>query len=518
MRRLVPLWALGVAALFAPLVWSATFSWDDADPEVLNNAWRLATGRPLYHSLDGPPWVVNPYTPLYHAITAAALRVTGLSFRPARLVSLLASAAVVLALVLLARRWGRRDREGLWSAALLLLIPAVLYNAARPHPQMLAVALSLWSFFFFESRPRLLAEVVSPALAVLAVYTKQTQIVLPLALGFWLLWRDRPRFFRYSATVAALGLAPVPWLETATHGQFLRCVVGLNFLPFSAAQIPGVLIHFAGPLFGFLGLAVWRLVSRIRARVLAPVDVYLGLLVIVTIGSLGREGAHTQYLLEMLVVGVVYLLATGGLRFPPGRRGLAAAQLGLLMAYAPAFVLLEEGLWDWQAVRAAPAVRALLETRPGPILSEQGSFPLFTRGEIHVQLFHFAALARQGRWDQEPLLREAREQRLAWVVTEFPLEGHRDADARERFTEELLLALRQSYVRRATLGPYFVYGPRLLTSTRSADSVTTPGSVRPSEGSRDLSASRNTLSGPAQIAASSAADTVSRGASGSERP
>jgi Dolichyl-phosphate-mannose-protein mannosyltransferase len=460
MRRLVPLWALGVALLFAPLVWSGTFSWDDADPEVLNNAWRLATGRSLYHSLDGPPWVVNPYTPLYHVLTAVSLRVTGLSFRPARLVSLLATASVALALVLLARRWGRRAREGLWAGALLLLVPAVLYNAARPHPQMLAVAFSLWSFFFFESRSRVLAEIVSPVLAVLGVYTKQTQIVLPLALGLWLLWRDRPRFLRYSASVALLGLAPVPWLQGTTRGQFLECVVGLNFLPFSVAQIPGVLIHHAGPLFGFLGLAVVRLVSRTRTRVLAPVDCYIGLLAPVTIASLGREGAHGQYVLEMLVVGVVYLLATGGVRFPAGRRALAAAQLGLLMAYAPAFVLLEEGLWDWQAVRAAPAVRALLETAPGPVLSEQGSFPLFTRGEIHIQLFHFAALARDGRWDQAPLLREVREQHLAWVVTEFPLEGEPDDDARERFTGELLLALRHDYVRRTTLGPYFVYEPR----------------------------------------------------------
>jgi Dolichyl-phosphate-mannose-protein mannosyltransferase len=460
MRRLVPFWALGVALLFAPLVWSASFSWDDADPEVLNNAWRLATGLPLYHSLDGPPWVVNPYTPLYHVLSAAALRVTGLSFRPARAISLLSSAAVALALALLARRFGRRVREGVWSAALLLLVPAVLYNAARPHPQMLGVALSLWSFFFFESRSRVLAELLSPLLAVLAVYTKQTQIVLPLALGAYLLWRDRPRFLRYSTTVAFLGLAPVPWLERATNGQFLECVVGLNFLPFSFGQISGVLIHHAGPLFGFLGVAVARLAARVRGRTLSPVDFYFGLLVPVTVGTLGRAGAHGQYVLEMLVVGVVYLLATGGVRFPRGRRGLAAAQLGLLMAYAPAFVVLEEGLWDWQAARAAPAVRELLETRPGPILSEQGSFPLFTRGAIHIQLFHFAALARQGRWDQAPLLREVREHRLGWVVTEFPLEAERDDDALERFTDELFGALRQEYVRRAEIGPYFVYEPR----------------------------------------------------------
>jgi hypothetical protein len=190
------------------------------------------------------------------------------------------------------------------------------------------------------------------------------------------------------------------------------------------------------------------------------VDFYFGLLAPVTVASLGRAGAHGQYVLELLVVGVVYLLATGGVRFPAGRQRLAVAQLGLLLLYAPAFVLLEEGLWDRAAVRAAPAVAGLLESAPGPVLSEQGSFPLFARGEIHVQLFHFAALARQGQWDETPLLREAREGRLAWVVTEFPLEGERDDDGRERFTDALVLALREGYVRCATPGPYFVYAPR----------------------------------------------------------
>ncbi len=40
------------------------------------------------------------------------------------------------------------------------------------------------------------------------------------------------------------------------------------------------------------------------------------------------------------------------------------------------------------------------------------------------------------------------------------MEGPPDDDARERFTPALLGALRGSYVRRATLGPYFVYRPR----------------------------------------------------------
>jgi hypothetical protein len=60
LRRLVPLWALVVVALWAPLVGDALHSWDDADLEVLNHAWRLARGQPRYRPLDGPPWSASP--------------------------------------------------------------------------------------------------------------------------------------------------------------------------------------------------------------------------------------------------------------------------------------------------------------------------------------------------------------------------------------------------------------------------------------------------------------------------
>jgi hypothetical protein len=463
-----------VVALWAPLVTDALHSWDDADPEVLNHAWRLACGRPLYRPLDGPPWIVNPYTPVYALVAAAGLRVTGLSYRPARLVSLVAFAAVVLALVHLARRYGKGTGEALWSAALLLLVPATLYNFARPHPQMLAVALSLWAFVLFESPRRVCAELLSPLLAVLAVYTKQDQFVLPVALGAWLLWRDRPRLLRYATAVAAFGLVPVPFLQAATGATFLESVVGMNFLPYRLAQIPSVLFEHTGIFFGFLGLALARLWTRLRRLDVEPLDAYFAFLVPVTVASLGRAGAHGQYVVELLVVCVLYLLRHGGLRFGTGREAIACVQLGLLMAYAPVFVIVQEGRWDRDSLRSAPAVRALLSTEPGPILSQQGSFPLFTRGEIHVQLFHFAALARQGRWDQQPLLREVEEGRLAWVVTEFRLESEPDEDARERFTPELRAALARHYVWRGFFYPYYVYRPRAPLARERGSSSASP--------------------------------------------
>jgi hypothetical protein len=461
LRRLLPGFALLTCLLWVPLVLPAHHSWDDADPEILNNAYRLSRGLPLYHGVTSPPWVVNPYTPLYHALLAPALRVTGLSYRPARLLSLLATAALGAALALLGRRWRGRAREGLWAACFLLIVPAVLYNCARPHPQMLAVALSVWSFTLFESERPLLAGLLSPLLAVLAVYTKQTQIALPLAMGLFLAWKGRRRLPAYFGTVALLGLAPIPFLQAWSQGAFLDCIVSMNLLPYDALEIPAVLIEHAGVLAPFLGLALWRLWPRLRERRLEPIDFYFAVVIILTVPSLGRAGAHGQWVVELLVVAVLFLLRTGGLSFPQGRVRLGVAQLALVLAYAPAFVLLEEGLWDRASIRAAPEVRAIIESAPGPVISQQGSFSLFTRGEIHVQLFHFAGLTRQGRWDERPLLREVEERQIRWVVTEFALEEPVvDDDAQERFTPELLEALRRNYLRYAQRGPYFLYSPR----------------------------------------------------------
>lgn len=461
LRTLIPWATLLTVILWAPLVLQGAHSWDDADPECLYNAYRLARGEPLFHNTDGPPWVHSPYTPIYQVLTGTALRLTGLSFYPARLITFAATLAVFAALLALSLRWRRDFKSGLWAACVLLLVPAFLYNSARPHPQMLAVAFALWSFVLFESPRPLLSDLASPALAVMAIYTKQTLIGLPIAAAVWLAWHDRRRLVRYVAVVSVLGLPPAIWLDYATHGDFFLCIFKLNLLPYRLTQIAPVLIHQAGPLCVFFGLAATRLVPRMRARTLEPIDLYLVSVAVVTLASLGRAGAHGQYVVELLVVAVAYLLATGGFRFPSGREAWAVFQLAALVLYAPLFVLFEEGNFARASIAAAPSVRALLATEPGPILSQQGSFPLFTRGEIHVQLFHFMSLSRVGLWDPAPLLREVENRRLAWVVTESPLEEPMDDDDdRERFSPELRSALATHYQRRTVIGPYYIYRPR----------------------------------------------------------
>ena len=135
-----------------------------------------------------------------------------------------------------------------------------------------------------------------------------------------------------------------------------------------------------------------------------------------------------------------------------------AWQAAILLLYAPLYMMAEEGPFARASNQAAPEVRKILASAPGPVLAQQSSFSLFTRGEIHIQLFHFTALARAGLWDGDRLRREVDDRYFTWAVTEFPLEdGHPRADDLERFTPEVIAALRRRYRRIATVGPSFIY-------------------------------------------------------------
>jgi hypothetical protein len=454
------------AAILCLLAWCYVscrwnFSWDDAEPEILNLAWRVASGQDVYRGIESPPYAFAVYPPLYYAVVALPMRWTGLGFLPAKLVSLLSSLAIAWALVLLARRWKLGAGEGCWAACLLFLIPAFLYNAVRCHPQTMAVALSLWSLVFFLRNRWLDTVVISPILSVLAIYTKQTQLALPVALLLYLALRNRRWLWPFLATTLIAGMLPLLWLQKATAGFFLYDIIGLSRLSYMAWQIPGIFIHHAGPIFLFIGLALTTSWRRFRERRWEVVDLYLATVVLTTIVSLGRIGAHTQYVVELLVAVLLFLLRTTGLYSMRGRDALLAFQVLFLVIYAPLYVFLEEGLEGMAKNRVAGEVYKLVQNGTGPILSQQASFSLFGRGEVYLELMHFTTMSRIGLWDQQLLLREMEKHTFSWIITEFSAErGRLSADDQERFTVESVSALRRNYQLCKIIHPYYIYGPR----------------------------------------------------------
>jgi hypothetical protein len=461
-QPLLSRWVL-IAAAFCFLAWCfvsvrSNFAWDDSEPEVLNLAWRLANGASIYHGIEAPPFAFAPYPPVYLAVLAALLKLAGLSYLPAKMLSFLAALAIGWALVRLSREWNHTVKGGLWAAFFLFLIPAFLYNSTRCQVQMVAAAFSIWSFVFFLRNRWKETLVISPLLAILAIYTKQTQLALPLAMTAYLAFRNRRWLFPYLSALAIGGLIPFLWLQKITHGYFYIDIVRLAKLGYNAWDIMPVFISHAGPMVIFIGIALSLLWRRFRDGKWEPIDCYLTCVFLMTVFTLGRVGAHGQYVLELLVVTLLFLVRTTGLPEIPGRAALVSIQILILLIYAPLFIVLEEGLWDLSANRAATQIYPWIQNQSGPVLSQQNSFPLFGRGGIYIQLFHFTALSRAGLWDQSLFLNEIDKRTFCCVITEFPIEKQaRSHNADERFTPEMLKALQRNYRTEKVIGPYYIY-------------------------------------------------------------
>jgi hypothetical protein len=220
------------------------------------------------------------------------------------------------------------------------------------------------------------------------------------------------------------------------------------------------MIHHAGPLFLFLGLAALLAWRRLRAGQADFMDFYLAVAAGWTVLSCGRDGAHVQYVIELCAAALLYLLRASGLPAMPRRDRLVAAQLMLLLVYAPLHVALEHGPFAIATRQASAKVLPVIREHPGPVISQAGHLALFGSGEIYIQLGHFMNLARTGMWDQGRIIADVAERKLEWAVTLFDIHGRNlSADDRERFTPELLAVLQQNYRLTMREGPYFLYRP-----------------------------------------------------------
>ncbi|MCW5981638.1 MAG: hypothetical protein KIT09_26375 [Bryobacteraceae bacterium] len=461
LERLVPIWFAVCFLCWALIYVSPRHSFDDADPEILNQAWRLANGKTIYPAIGNPPYVHNAYTPLYYLLVGEALRRTGLSYLPAAGVTLAASVAALAAFIELGRRWRGSWREGAWTGCLFFLVPAVLYNSVRTHPQMLAVALALWGLALASRNRFLPTAVLSPLFGALAIYTKHSVVALPLAIAAWLLFRNRRWLPAYLLTLGAAVTLPFLWLQKETGGNFWLDAVKFNAIGYSIRQIPLIMIHHAGPLFLFIGAAAAAAWRRLRPNAFDLADLYFFAAALTTIAACGRTGAHTQYVIEFCAAALALLLRTSGIRSMPGRNRLAAAQILVLLVYTPLYVALENGPFALESRRAAAAILPLVSGSRGPIISQQGGFALFGSGEIYIQLGHFVNLSRAGLWDRNKIVLDIDNRQAEWVITQFDVNsGALTDDDRERFTPDIIEAIRRDYRLEKVVAPYYLYRPR----------------------------------------------------------
>ncbi|MDX9753545.1 MAG: glycosyltransferase family 39 protein [bacterium] len=454
------------------------FDIDNSEGVLLYQGVRLAQGQFLYSPLDAFPYLVDNYPPVYPLFLAAVFWLTGPVFWWPRLLSLVAT---LLTAVLLGA-WIRR-RTGEWAAAWLgglayLLFYHVYDWGALGRVDALGVLFAVSGLWVFARWGRWQGAV---PLFLLALFTRQTLFAAPLAV-FFTLWQGKENHgareagpavaLRFLLTLGVLGALGLGLLMLGTGGRAWSHLVTYNANTYRWFDVWLYTRHWFWlyPLWGLVPVAVLLTLGRTGSpgeKTRGGLLFWYTLLALGEALLCGKIGSAPNYLLSLVCATVVglgdfhTLAQRAGARWRTGMKSLPLT--GFLLASLVQLWI--NGNWMWHIAKAPSEqeksaglyVQRILQNETQPVLADLAGLPLLAGHPPVFEPFICSQLAREGVWDQEVLICRIEATEFGLVLLRFDLEQPWDI---ERYTPEMITALRTQYRLQRRIGPYFLYSPK----------------------------------------------------------
>jgi hypothetical protein len=486
----------------------ATYELGYGEGLVLWQAAHVTSPQVLYHPVSHYPFVVSSYPPVFPAVARVVGHLVGDPQMGARLAAagaFLGILACIGALVAagLSRIAARRARWAgvLVAAGLTASLPCLRDFVPSARVDGLGLLFSLTGVWLFVSHPATSwRRYAAMACFVAAVYTKQTFIAAPLAcLLVWGLtdMRSTGRLVLVGAVIAAV---PLALLERATGGQFALHVFRYTQHEYAARRLVTLYSQNVLGLWAPTLLAapvVWRVVRRwrlaarrsstrkplVRTRppetVLTYLSAYLVLAMAVAL-TVGNVGSGPYYFMEwnavccaLAGIGFGWLVAYAHRSPTWERRALLACALVAVFGAAMMPGIANDALRLTPGARALDVARqdetdrtlAAVRQAPGPVLADDLTILVKAGKQIPFEPFSMFELARQGVWDETPLLEQVSQHFYSLVVTESDVNATADRADTRSARERLRVAVAKHYVLVDRFGKYRLYAPSGEPST-----------------------------------------------------
>lgn len=303
------MWVASALAAFVILCYVATMLWavneqSPAESIVATQSLMLVHDGTLYYDLQHYPYTVCAYMPSFYWLESGLIRAGLSAFHAGRWISfaaLLGSILLCGRLVLLYTG----DRNAAWVASLAAASSSLLsYWGTIAQVDTLAAFFALSAFYhysrFHVRGERLQGQKalwIAGLCAALALFTKQTMAAAPATILILLWTRDRKKALWFGAIFGAGMAAAVLAINAALDGRFLMDTVFANMNPFSGAKFLAQFRYFVLISSGMLVIVAVSFSRMIRGRCLGPC-VYLGLAVLVFLGTASKIGSDTNYQIE----------------------------------------------------------------------------------------------------------------------------------------------------------------------------------------------------------------------------
>ena len=422
------------------------------------------------HDAYGPinqfPAIVFHYTPLYHVVV---LLIEALSHWDilfiGRTVSICSTLLIVILVGLIVARAAppdipRRYRflVGAASGLLILSITPIYYWSQLMRVDMLALLFTLTGFWFgLKAFQRPAYIYLAAAFFMAAVYTKQTEIIAPLAL-FGLMLFLKPRLALTGLGTCLIGgLMILATLFYQTEGQFLKHILlyNINVFDFSRLYIGFLILIIHAYLIMPAVVAISVGISR-ASSVLRPLSwkgrrtailsnqallTFLAILSYFALASpmlilFAKEGAAGNYAIEWfltvcMLVGVILfdsarVLSDLELQLSPVKiQALHIRAIGIPLLVALHVLAFDYFFSTYRLINnnsnqllELKALSERVQKSPKPVISDEMVVILRGGQRVVWESAIFAQLEKVGLWDQHPFETRIRRKEFAMFITE----------------------------------------------------------------------------------------------------
>lgn len=425
---LTALTALTVLLHAAVMLW-ARHEFTQVESVVANHSASLTTGHGIYFRLNGYPYTITAYTPIFYALQAGLYWLGVPIFVAGRALSFLALLGVLLVCRGLLRLYAV-DRHSIWAGTLLIAsIGIVGLWGTVGQVDMLALLWSLaalysYSQYRLDQNPRRLWQ--AGLFIILAIFTKQTMIAAPASIALLLAFENRRRAVWFIAAVSLCGLAVVAALNQSTHGGFIESTVLANINPFSAEKLLSHLHYLLAAGGGLLLIAIAGARSAFRP-VLQPLFVYLVSAVAVFAATGPKIGSDLNYQLETLIVaGLCAAWSLDRLRFFPrlfqaDRSPITLLQIPLLLSVVMNLAIsarasIERIGGELLHRSEYTVLQPYLDSARGPVVSVELDPLVQSRRLFEVEPLIYTLLVEAGRINPEPLRQDLARSKFPLVI------------------------------------------------------------------------------------------------------
>ena len=451
-------------------VLSFPYEVDDSEGVILNQGWLLLQGKPLYGELNEYPLITTIYPPVFPWLTAQLIKTVGLKLLAGRLISLLASLAIIGLLFINLKKASQNNLVPWLSLAFFCSFFAVQDWAVVCRVDMLAICFAFLALTIFalgkNSRLNNFLIILS---MLLAVFTKQSMVAVPAAIFLFLVWQKNGRrclaLFLPFIALGALLWGSLVWV---THGNYFNHTVVYLVNPYYLQDALAFLVQTVAPFPFFYGLIFIYVFYRLKQKA-GPVLFILYLLTSFLVGLLsGKVGANYNFWLEFclsssLLLGLsldAFLKELKNIKATPlSGQSLLLFLVAVQLLFSVNYYLLSK---DYAQTRMdlleeGAFISSFIQQAPGRILSETAGPAVLNNKEFLFEPFGLSQLVEPGYWDQELILSDIKAQRFSLIALKVNRQTRWNIF---RFTPEIIEAIKNNYVRLALSPGWELLKPR----------------------------------------------------------